>query len=71
MSAEDLAGKVILKGHALDLNLDTLWQSLDSDTAPCRLVSTKILLINAVHASKVVHIGKENSRLEDAVERGS
>lgn len=68
MSAEHLAGKAILDGNTLDLNLDILRKSLDSDAASCRLVSAEVLLINAVHASEIAHIGKENSGLDDAVE---
>lgn len=63
MPSKDLAWEFIFKGHALNLNLNTLRESLDSNAATCRLVSAKVLLVDAVHASEIVHVGKENGSL--------
>lgn len=67
MPSEDLSRKVILKGHALDLNHGTLREGLDSNAAARRLMAAEVLLVDAIHTSEIVHIGKEDGRLQDAV----
>lgn len=54
-------------GNTLNLNRNTLWQLLNSDTAPGRLVREE-LLVGSVHLSKVVHGGDEHVDLDDLLE---
>jgi len=64
-----LAGGVVLQRGALDLDVDALGQLLDGNTAPGGLVAGEVLLVHAVHAGKVGHVGQENVDLDDLVER--
>ena len=51
--------------HSLDLNQDILWQTSDLDTAASRLGLAKVLCVDLVDGSKVLHVLDEDGSLED------
>lgn len=56
------------QGNALNFNGNALWQLLNRNTAPGRLVREE-LLVGSVHLSEVVHGGDENVNLDNLLER--